>query len=67
MKEDADDASEPGVYSKLDEGVGDGTHYITASFVKTNEKIKDQLLTQVKYFLDLICANIDREIPSIKH
>ena len=36
MKDDEDDASEPGVYSKLDEGVGDGTHYITASFVKTN-------------------------------
>jgi hypothetical protein len=64
---DEDDVSEPGMYSKLDEGVGDGTHYITASFVKTNEKIKDQLLMQVKYFLDLICANIDREIPSIKH
>jgi hypothetical protein len=59
MKEDADDDSEPGVYSKLDEGVGDGTHFITASFVKTNEKIKDQLLTQVKYFMDLMCANID--------
>ncbi len=58
-KDDEDDASEPGVYSKLDEGVGDGTHYITASFVKTNEKIKDQLLTQVKYFMDLMCANID--------
>jgi hypothetical protein len=59
MKNDEDDASEPGVYSKLDEGVGDGTHFITASFVKTNEKIKDQLLTQVKYFMDLMCANID--------
>jgi hypothetical protein len=59
MKHDEDDDSEPGVYSKLDEGVGDGTHFITASFVKTNEKIKDQLLTQVKYFMDLMCANID--------
>jgi hypothetical protein len=59
MKDDKDDDSEPGVYSKLDEGVGDGTHYITASFVKTNEKIKDQLLTQVKYFMDLMGANID--------
>ena len=56
---DEDNVSKPGVYSKLDQGVGDGTHYITASFVKTNEKIKDQLLTQVKYFLDLMCANID--------
>jgi hypothetical protein len=58
-KDDEDDISEPGVYSKLDKGVGDGTHYITASFVKTNEKIKDQLLTQVRYFLDLMCANIE--------
>jgi hypothetical protein len=56
---DEDDVSEPGVYSKLDKGVGDGTHYITASFVKTNKKIKDQLLTQVRYFMDLMCANID--------
>ncbi len=47
------------MYSKLDEGVGDGTHYITASFVKTNDKIKDQLLTQVRYFFDLMNANID--------
>jgi hypothetical protein len=59
MKDDEDDISEPGVYSKLDEGVGDGTHFITASFVKTNEKIKDQLLTQVRYFMDLMGANID--------
>ena len=58
-KDDEDEEDEPGVYSKLDEGVGDGTHYITASFVKTNEKIKDQLLTQVRYFLDLMSANID--------
>jgi hypothetical protein len=59
MKDDEDDVSEPGVCSKLDEGVGDGMHFITASFVKTNEKIKDQLLTQVRYFMDLMCANID--------
>jgi hypothetical protein len=59
IKDDEDDVSEPGVYSKLEEGVGDGTHFITASFVKTNEKIKDQLLTQVRYFMDLMCANID--------
>jgi len=56
---DEDEDEEPGLYSKLDKGVGDGTHYITASFVKTNEKIKDQLLTQVKNFLELMSANID--------
>ncbi len=55
---DSDEEVEPGVYSKLDEGVGDGTQYITASFVKSNNKIKDQLLTQVRYFLDLMNANI---------
>ena len=59
MDDGEDDVSKPGVYSKLDEGVGDGTHFITASFVKTNKKIKDQLLTQVRYFMDLMCANID--------
>jgi hypothetical protein len=59
MEDGDDDGSEPGVYSTLDEGVGDGTHFITASFVKTSEKIKDQLLTQVRYFMDLMCANID--------
>jgi len=52
MKDDEDDAGESGVYSKFDKGVGDGTHYITASFVKTNENIKDQLLMQVRYFMD---------------
>ena len=55
-KDDEDDVSEPGVYTKLDEGDGDGMHYITASFVKTNKKTKDQLLMQVRYFIDLMCA-----------
>jgi hypothetical protein len=56
---DSDEEVKLGVYSKLDEGVGDGTHYITAFFVKSNNKIKDQLLVQVRYFLDLMNANID--------
>jgi hypothetical protein len=58
-RNDSDEEDKPGVYSKLDEGVADGTHYITVSFVKSNDKIKDQLLTQVRYFLDLMNANID--------
>ncbi len=58
-RNDSDEEVKPGVYSKLDEGVGNGTHYITASFVKSNVKIKDQLLTQVRNFLDLMNANID--------
>jgi hypothetical protein len=58
-RNDSDEEDKPGVYSKLDKEVGDGTHYITASFVKSNNKIKDQLLTQVRYFLDLMNANID--------
>jgi hypothetical protein len=57
--DDGDEEDKPGVYAKLDKGVGDGTHYITASFVKSNGKIKDQFLTQVRYFLDLMNANID--------
>jgi hypothetical protein len=57
--DDGDEEDKPGVYAKLGEGVGDGTHYITTSFVKSNIKIKDQLLTQVRYFLDLMNANID--------
>jgi hypothetical protein len=51
-KDDGEEKDEPGMYSKLDKGVGDMTHYITASFVKSN-------LTQVRYFLDLMSTNID--------
>ncbi len=58
-KDDGEEEDKPGMYSKLDEGVGDGTNYITASFVKSNNEIKDQLLMQVRYFLDLMSANID--------
>jgi hypothetical protein len=47
--EDEDD-NKPGIYSKILNGAGDGTHYITASFVKNNDKIKDQLLSYFKYF-----------------
>jgi hypothetical protein len=57
--EDDEDSGEPGIYSKTQDGAGDGTHYITASFVKSNDKIKDQLLSHFKYFLELMCANID--------
>ncbi len=57
--DDGDEKDKPRVYAKLDKGVGDVTHYTTALFVKSNNKIKDQLLTQVRYFLDLMNANID--------
>jgi hypothetical protein len=53
------DSKEPGIYLKMIDGAGDGTHYITASFVKNNDKIKDQLLTHFSYFLELMCANIE--------
>jgi hypothetical protein len=56
---DSDEENKPGVYSKVGKGVGDGTHFITASFVKSNNKIKDKLLTQVRYFLDLMNAKIE--------
>jgi hypothetical protein len=58
-KDNGEEEDKPGMYSKLDKGVDDETHYITASFVKSNDKIKDQHLTQVRYFLDLMSANID--------
>jgi hypothetical protein len=35
---------DPGIYSKTIDGVGDGIHLITASFIKTNNKIRDQLV-----------------------
>ncbi len=54
-----EDGYEPGIYSKILDGAGDGTHYITASFVTNNNKIKDQLLSHFKYFLELMCANIE--------
>ena len=40
------DSYKPGIYSKILDGAGDGTHYITASFVKNNNEIKDQIFTQ---------------------
>jgi hypothetical protein len=32
---------------------------IIASFIKTNDKIRDQLLLNFAYFSELMCANID--------
>jgi hypothetical protein len=53
-----DEEDDPGIYSKTVDGVGDGTHPITTSFIKTNDKIRDQLLKNL-YFSDLMHANID--------
>jgi hypothetical protein len=36
---DKDDDEDPGIYNHTVEGVGDGTHLIIASFIKTNDKI----------------------------
>jgi hypothetical protein len=49
----------PGIYHKTIDGVGDGTHLITASFVKTKDKIRDQLLMNFAYFSKLMFTNID--------
>jgi hypothetical protein len=57
--DEVDDDNEPGIYSKILDGTEDGAHYIIASFVKNNNKIKDQLLTHFKYFLKLMCENIE--------
>jgi hypothetical protein len=54
-----EDNDEPGIYSTMLDGVGDDTHFITISFVKSNNKIKDQFLTHFKYFIDLMHSNID--------
>ncbi len=57
---DLDDAKDnPGLYGKMIDGVGNGTHFIIASFIKTNNKIRDQLLKNFAYFSDLMCANFD--------
>jgi hypothetical protein len=50
---------EYGIYSKTVDGVRDGTHLITASFIKTNDKIRDQLLKNFNYFFKLLYTNID--------
>jgi hypothetical protein len=50
---------DPGIYSHAINRVGDRTHLIIASFIKMNDKIQDQLLTNFKYFSELMHANID--------
>jgi hypothetical protein len=54
-----DNKNKCGIYSKTVNGVGDGTRLITASFIKTNNKIRDQLLKNFNYFSELLCMNID--------
>jgi hypothetical protein len=53
-----DDEDDPGIYSHTINGVGDGTHLIIASFIKTNDEIRDQLLKNFMYFSELMHANI---------
>jgi hypothetical protein len=50
---------DPSIYSKTIDGVEDGTHLITASFIKTNDKIRDQLQKKIVYFSNLMHANIN--------
>jgi hypothetical protein len=50
---------DPGIYSRAIDGVGDITHLIIASFIKTNDNIRDQLLTHFMYFSELMHANIN--------
>jgi hypothetical protein len=54
-----DNEDKYGIYSKTVDGVGDGTHLITASFIKTNGKIRDQLLKNFNYFSELLYTNIN--------
>jgi hypothetical protein len=53
------DEDDPGIYSKTIDGVVGGTHLITTSYVKTKDKIKDQLLMNFTYFSELMCTNIN--------
>jgi hypothetical protein len=43
-----------GIYSKTTDGVGDGTHLVTVSFIKTNDKIQDQSLPDLTISLDVM-------------
>ncbi len=56
---DDKDDNDHGIYNHTVEGVGDGTHLIIASFIKTSDKIRDQLVTNFLYFSELMHANID--------
>ncbi len=53
------DEDNPGIYNKLVDGIGDGTHLVIALFIKTNDKIRDQLLVNFSYLIELLCSNID--------
>jgi hypothetical protein len=57
--DDKDDDDDPGIYNHTVEGVGDGMHLIIASFIKTNDKIWDQLVMNLGYFSELMHVNID--------
>jgi hypothetical protein len=54
-----EDEDDPGIYSRTIDGVRDRTHLIIASFIKTNDKIRDQLVTNFNYFYELMHANIN--------
>jgi hypothetical protein len=54
-----EDEDDPGIYSCAINGVGDGMHLIIVSFIKTNDKIQDQLVTNFNYFYELMYANND--------
>ncbi len=49
----------PDLYGEMIDGVGNGKHLIIASFIKTNDEIRDQLLKNFTYFSELMCANMD--------
>jgi hypothetical protein len=54
-----DDEDDPGLYGKMIDGVSNGTHLIIASFIRTNDKIRDQLLKNFTYFPELMFSNIN--------
>jgi hypothetical protein len=53
------DEDDPGIYSRTIDGAGDRMHLLIASFIKMNDKIRDQLLKNFMYFSELMHANMD--------
>jgi hypothetical protein len=57
---DLDDAKDgPDLYGTMIDVVSDGMHMIIASFIKTNDKSRGQLLKSFAYLSEVMCANIN--------
>jgi hypothetical protein len=53
-----DNEGEYGIHSKTIDGVGDGTHLITASFIKSKDKIRDYfLIISTNFYAQILTAS----------